>query len=76
MSADMRAVFDAALLLPEAARAELAERLYDSLSSQRQEEIERAWIEEAERRLDAYDRGLTKAVSGEEVFRELLDEQS
>lgn len=75
MSADTQAVFDAALLLPEAARAELAERLYDSLSSQRQE-IERAWIEEAERRLDAYDRGLTKAVSGEEVFRELLDEQS
>lgn len=32
-------------------------------------EIERLWIEEAERRLDAYRRGDIKAVSGDEVMR-------
>lgn len=32
-------------------------------------EIERLWIEEAERRLDAYRRGDIKAVAGDEVMR-------
>ena len=32
-------------------------------------EIERLWIEEAERRLDAYRRGDIKSVSGDEVMK-------
>jgi len=32
-------------------------------------EIERLWIEEAERRLDAYRRGDIEAVSGDEVMK-------
>ena len=37
-------------------------------------EIERLWLQEAQRRSDAYDRGEVKAVPGKQVFRRLWRE--
>ena len=72
MTPTSEAVFNAALALPAEERAALAEQLLDSLNPPTdQEEINRAWVEEVDRRLRAYREGKTKAVPAEEVFREL-----
>ena len=60
-----------ALLLPPKSRAELAEKLLKSLDDSGQTEIDRLWAEEAEDRIDAYEKGELKAISGKEVFRRL-----
>jgi len=60
-----------ALSLPPKSRAKLAEKLLESLDGPRQREIDRLWAEEAEDRIDAYERGDLKAIPGKEVFRRL-----
>ncbi len=60
-----------ALSLPPKSRAKLAEKLLESLDDPRQKEIDRLWAEEAEDRIDAYERGDLKAIPGKEVFRRL-----
>jgi putative addiction module component (TIGR02574 family) len=55
-----------ALLLPASDRSHLAERLLDSLSED--DEILSAWVEEAKRRADAYDRGEIEAVDFDEAI--------
>ena len=66
-------IFRAALSLNQEVRAELADRLLESLdeSDQDQEEIDRLWAREAENRLAAYERGEIAAISGEAVFASL-----
>lgn len=64
-------VVNDALSLPPKSRAKLAERLLESLDDPRQKEIDRLWAEEAEDRIDAYERGDLKAIPGKEVFRRL-----
>ena len=64
-------VVNEALSLPAKSRAELAEKLLESLNDPRQEEIDRLWAEEAEDRIDAFERGDLKAIPGKEVFRRL-----
>ena len=53
-----------ALQLPASDRSHLAESLLASLSEE--DEILAAWIEEAERRADAYDRGEVETVDFDE----------
>lgn len=48
-------------------RAALAERLLASLEDLSEEEAERLWAEEAERRLEEYRAGRAEAVSAAEV---------
>lgn len=50
-------------------RAALAERLLASLDDLSEDEAERLWAEEAERRLAEYRKGRAKAVPAEEVFK-------
>ena len=74
-------IFRAALSLPDEARAELADRLLDSLNVRAdgdeeeedidEAEIEALWAREAEDRLAAYYRGEITAIPGEEVFASL-----
>jgi len=64
-------VVNDALSLPPKSRAKLAEKLLESLDDPRQKEIDRLWAEEAEGRIDAYERGALKAIPGKEVFRRL-----
>lgn len=54
----------AALQLPTSDRAKLAERLLISLEED--DEILAAWVEEAERRGDAYERGEMEAIDFDE----------
>ena len=64
-------VVNDALSLPPKSRARLAEKLLESLDDPKQKEIDRLWAEEAEDRIDAYERGDLKAIPGKEVFRRL-----
>lgn len=49
----------------------LLQVLVDELEGQQDPEIERAWLEEAQRRSEAADRGEMASISSEELFREL-----
>lgn len=48
-------------------RAEVAERLLSSLEPQLSE-IDQVWAQEAEDRIDAYERGEIEAIPAEDVF--------
>jgi len=60
-----------ALSLPPKSRAKLAEKLLESLDDPKQKEIDRLWAEEAEDRIDAYERGDLKAIPGKHTFSRL-----
>ncbi|MFZ5572503.1 MAG: addiction module protein [Thermodesulfobacteriota bacterium] len=70
MTARAEQVLAEALMLPPHERAQLAEQLFTSLDIS-DEEIERLWAEEAESRIDAYERGEIKTVSAEDVFNDI-----
>jgi putative addiction module component (TIGR02574 family) len=71
MSPGADAIFAAAISLPLDDRIALAEKLLDSLQGTMQREIDQAWVDEAERRLRAYEQGDSKAIPAEEVLRSL-----
>jgi putative addiction module component (TIGR02574 family) len=63
-----------ALELPERERARLAERLIASLDEGADEdpaEVERAWVEEIERRVAEIEAGTAELIPAEQVFAEL-----
>jgi putative addiction module component (TIGR02574 family) len=64
-------IFRAALSLPGEARAELADRLLESLDESDQDEIDARWTREAEGRIAAFERGEISAIPGDEVFTSL-----
>jgi len=66
---DLTEVFEAALSLEVEDRAALAQRLLASLEELSEEEAERLWAEEAQRRLDEYRAGRAKAVPADEVAK-------
>jgi hypothetical protein len=59
-----------ALSLPPRDRAALAERLIASLETLDDAENERLWVEEAERRYQAYKRGAVPGRLAEEALRD------
>ena len=61
-------LLEEALSLPHEERAELADRLLTSLDSPPDRRIDALWAQEAEDRLDAYERGEIKALSAREAF--------
>jgi len=67
---DTTEVFEEALKLKATERFELIELLHISLDKP-DSEIDRLWIEEAERRLKAYREGRVEGIPMEEVFRDL-----
>lgn len=67
--AGLEEVLRKALALEIQDRARLAERLLASLDELSEEEAERLWAEEAERRLTEYRAGRAKALSAEEVHQ-------
>lgn len=66
---DSGEVFKDALKLGVEDRAALAQKLLSSLEELTEEEAERLWAEEAQRRLEEYRAGHAKAVPSEEVVR-------
>jgi putative addiction module component (TIGR02574 family) len=83
---DLTAILDAALRLPAPQRAELAERLLASLDGVDEERLPEGtegaallgpgWMEEIERRVEAYRRGEVTPVDGEQFFQQLLARRS
>ncbi len=64
---------DEALLLPPEDRAELVEKLLQSLNVPTQAEIDRLWKEEAEKRVREYEEGNIETIDGKQVFKEIRD---
>lgn len=75
MSARSTELLDEILTLPPQERAQLAERILDSLSPESSRTIEQMCADEAEARLDAYERGEIEELSGEETIA-WLNEQA
>jgi putative addiction module component (TIGR02574 family) len=68
MSTD--AITAAALALSPEAKAKLAEQLLESFDPPAQTEIDAAWAEEAERRIDAFDRGEDRTIAADQALRD------
>ena len=68
MSPTNDSVIDAALSLPADVRLSLVEQLLTSLNLPIDEEIDRLWAEEAERRVSQIEEGKARLIPGEEVF--------
>ncbi|MBZ5672395.1 MAG: addiction module protein [Acidobacteriia bacterium] len=66
---DLREVLRSALSLNVDDRAALAERLLASLDALDEQEAERLWAEEAQRRLEEYRAGRAGAVEAQAVAR-------
>ena len=64
-------VIEGALSLPADIRLKLIEKLLMSLNLPIDEEIDRLWAEEAERRVSQIEEGKIKLVPGEEVFSKI-----
>jgi putative addiction module component (TIGR02574 family) len=64
-------LISAAESLPIDLKTELIERLIKSLNPY-QEDIDKLWAEEAERRVEELKTGKVKPLPGEEVFREII----
>jgi len=60
-----------ALELPASARVLLADQLLESLDQPDQKRLETLWAAEIDRRLGCFERGETKTIAGEEVFRRI-----
>lgn len=69
MSASLKQLEDQARVLTPEERAKLAESLLESLHSPLAE-IEKAWADEVEQRVAAFDRGEIPAYPAEDVFAE------
>lgn len=69
MALDAKVCEASALMLPVAERAALAERLIESLDTLDDAETERLWVEEAERRYQAYKQGRLSARSAAEAIQ-------
>jgi putative addiction module component (TIGR02574 family) len=57
--------------LPPESRAELAEKLVESLDVAELNEIDRLWAAEAQRRCDEVRRGLVKSIPGDEALAQV-----
>jgi len=62
-----------ALKLSSKERAFLAKCLIESLDQTEEQEIEQLWLDEAERRLAAYEKGAISAKSASEVFAQAYE---
>jgi putative addiction module component (TIGR02574 family) len=71
MTDKSKVVLEEALKLTANERAEVAERLIASLDEVPDADVEQAWQEEVQRRLQQIDRGEVKTIPWEEVQRQL-----
>lgn len=71
MSRELKKIAAEALELPLNARAKLASQLLDSLDDISEEESDKLWVEEGERRYADYKAGRIKATPADEVFARL-----
>lgn len=70
MSATLEQIVHEAMQLSPAQRAELADFLVESLETTPPDEIQKLWVDEANKRLAEIRTGKVKAVPGDEVLAE------
>jgi putative addiction module component (TIGR02574 family) len=70
MTASFEQIARDALSLTSAQRAELVDFLVESLDSAPTDEIQRLWIQEANKRLEEVRSGRVKTIPGEDVLAE------
>lgn len=70
MASKIKEIEEEALRLAPSERALLAEHLINSLDDTEDHEVERLWVEEAERRYAAYKEGKIKTKPAELVFQD------
>ena len=71
MTARSETVLNDALTLPPTDRAELVDRILASFSFPERAVMDAAWAQEAEERIDAYERGELKSVPAAMVFEKI-----
>ena len=71
MTAATTKLADKLLSLPCEDRIYLVDRLLKSLNAPSKEEVDKAWAEESERRIDELESGKVQTIPGEQVFREI-----
>jgi putative addiction module component (TIGR02574 family) len=71
MTQKSQVVLEEALKLTACERAEMAEQLIASLDEEPDSDVDQAWQEEVQRRLQQIERGEVKAIPWEEVQRRL-----
>ena len=64
-------ITEEAMQLPAGSRAQLADKLVESLQSEEPDEIQRLWSADAIRRRDEIRSGQVKPIPGEEVLEEV-----
>jgi putative addiction module component len=69
MSAQFDEIQEQARRLPSSQKAELARILIEELDGSVDRDTEQLWLEEAQRRYDAYLKGEIEAIPGEVVMR-------
>lgn len=73
MAISIEQLTEAALALSNEARAQLADRLVESLAPDRNDEIQIAWAAEAARRRDELRRGDVRPIPGNEALQRVRD---
>lgn len=71
MSTEAARILSDALTLPDVQRRKIVEALLDSMAPESPEAVEAAWVEEARRRAERLELGLSRARDGELVLREI-----
>jgi putative addiction module component (TIGR02574 family) len=66
-------IYEQALELPIDERLSLIDKLLSSTNLPTQNDVDKAWLEEVERRSQDLDSGKAVLIPGEEVFRELKE---
>ena len=67
-------ILQEALSLPSHLRTQLIDELIRSLNVPIQEEVDKLWDEEIERRLSEIESGKTKLIPGEQVFKDIRNQ--
>ncbi|HEV8605801.1 MAG TPA: addiction module protein [Tepidisphaeraceae bacterium] len=75
MSRTQQQLLEEVLALPADVRAELAEKLLASLDGPDVSAVDRAWAQEAERRMIAIESGEMEVVDGAEILKMLRQRQ-
>ena len=60
-----------ALKLPLEERAELADMLLQSLNVPTQQDVDKLWMKEVEKRIEDYDNKKVQALDGDKLFKEI-----
>lgn len=71
MKTQTQQVLEKAVGLPPMERAELVEGILSSFDFPARADIDAAWAQEAEDRIDAYDRGAIAAIPAAAVFEKI-----